>query len=599
MALMTGGQIVVDRLIREGVPYAAGIPGHGCLGLVDALRERRDEIKVIQVRQEMAAVHLADGYFRTSGKPLAVYTSIGPGACNTVIGVATAYVDSSAVLVLCGDTHTHMMGKGVLQEIERRRDSDFAPILAPVTKRSWRAEEARQLPSIMRRAFIEMTTGRYGPVMVSLPMNVQCDAADVSGDGPLPPHNAPAADSDALAVAARLLMDAKRPVILVGGGVRYARAEGELLAVAEHVGAAVVTTLPAKDCFPNDHPLYAWLTGAKGTTCGIALTRSADVILAVGTRFADETACSYRDGVAFAIPPTKLIHLDIDPVEIGKNYPVEVAVVADAKTGLAGLLNHLQAAEPARPWQESPYANEIASLRSAWASHLAEWEDPSREPMMITSLLRELRAFLDRDAIVAHSSGNVQAQILQEFAFHLPRTQLTTGGFSTMGWAFPAALGAKLAEPDRQVVAVVGDGDFLMTIQELATASQHDIPVVIVVANNCGWLAISDLQMAAYGEDLEYASIFKDRAGRPFDTNLAKVAESFGAHAERITRADQVRPALERAFASGKVAVVEAMTATDFPQSGSPAVGWWDVPVPAHWKDKRAAYDAAVREERL
>ena len=599
MALMTGGQIVVDRLIREGVPYVAGIPGHGCLGLVDAFRERRDEIKVIQVRQEMSGVHLADGYFRVTGKPLAVYTSIGPGACNTVIGVATAYVDSSAVLVLCGDTHTHMMGKGVLQEIERRHDSDFARILAPVTKRYWRAEEARQLPSIMRRAFLEMTGGRHGPVMVSLPMNVQCDAAEVS-DEPLTPRQAPPeANGEALADAAKLLMNAKRPVILVGGGVKYAGAEAELRAVAERVSAAVITTLPAKDCFPNDHPLYAWLTGAKGTSCGMELGRKADVMLAVGTRFADETACSYRDGIAFSIPRTKLIHMDIDAGEIGKNYPADVPIVADAKAGLAGLARALEAGGPRRPWQEGDYAKEIVSLREAWARRLAEWEDPDREPMMITTLLRELRAFLDRDAIVAHSSGNVQAQILQEFPFYEPGTQLTTGGFSTMGWAFPAALGAKLAAPDRQVVAAVGDGDFLMTMQELATAVQHEIPVVVVVANNCGWLAISDLQMAAYGEDLEYGSIFKDRDGKPFDTNFAEIAKGFGAHGERITRGDEVGPALERAFASGKPAVVEAMTAVEFPESGSPAVGWWDVPIPAHMKEKRARYDAAVREERL
>ncbi|MFH0966030.1 MAG: thiamine pyrophosphate-binding protein [Planctomycetota bacterium] len=599
MPRLTGGQIIVDHLVRENVPYAVGIPGHGCLGLVDALRERRKDIRVIQVRQELAGVHLADGYFRTAGKPLAVFTSIGPGACNTVIGVATAYVDSSAVLVLTGDTHTHMMGKGVLQEIERRHDSDFARILSPVTKRYWRATSAAQLPTIMRRAFAEMLTGRHGPALVSLPMDVQCDSADVTVRPGKRSDVLPSPDRKAIACAARTLARAKRPVILAGGGVRYARAHIELRALAEEAQAAVVTTLPAKDCFPNDHPLYGWLTGSKGTSVGLALTRKADVILAVGVRFADETACSYRHGASFSIPPTKLIQIDIDPREIGKNYPVDAPIVADAKAGLAALLDELRPLHRSPAAERKRYVAEIDRRRNAWQKDLARWEKPHRKPMMITSLLRQTRAFLSRDTIIAYSSGNTQAQILQEFPFYEPLTSLTTGGFSTMGWAFPAALGAKLARPDKPVIAIVGDGDFLMTIQELATAVQYDIPIVVIVANNSGWVAISDLQMAAYGLDREYASVFRDSAGSPFTSDIAKIAQAFGAHAERITAAAEVPGALERAFRSGKVSVIEAMTALDYPETGSPAVGWWDVPVPTYLRQRRRAYEAAKKEERL
>jgi len=597
---LTGGQMVAEYLAREGVPYLVGIPGHGCLGLVDAFLGRED-IKILQVRQETAAVHLADGYFRASGKPLAVFTSIGPGATNTAIGLATAYVDSTAVIVFTGDTHTYMFGKGVLQEIERLRDSNFTSVLRPVTKRSWLATEGRQLPSILRRAFLTMLSGRRGPVHISLPMNVQADAAEVllpeavSGNLPAPPQP----DDAAVQRALSLLGGAQRPVILAGGGVGAAGAWAELRSLAELLGAAVVTTLQAKDVFPNDHPLYGWLTGAKGTSCGIELCTEADVLLAVGCRFADETASSYVPGQALNIPPTRLIQVDIDPAEIGKNYPVQVGIVGDAKATLAALCRCADESGLRREWEGSPYAQHIASRRQAWLEHVARWTDDSREPMMISSLLRRLRRFLDRDAIVVSSSGNTQAQILQEFPFYEPRTNITTGGFSTMGFAFPAALGAKLARPQRQVVAVVGDGDFLMSIQELATAVQHGIPVVTVIANNCGWLSIRDLQADVYGPERALAVEFVDGQGQPCTPHFANIAREFGAYGERISNADQVQPALERAFASGQPAVIEAMVNRQYPYSGGPAQGWWDVPVPTYLAERRAEYERVRAQERL
>lgn len=598
---LTGGEIIAEYLIREGVPYVVGIPGHGCLGLVDAFLARQDRIGMLQVRQEMSAVHLADGYYRTSGRPLAVYTSIGPGAINTAIGVATAYVDSTAVLVLTGDTHTHMLGKGILQEIERRQDSSFSRILEPITKRAWVATDPGQLPSILHRAFNEMLTGRQGPVLVSLPMDVQCDSAEVELPEPVRrrPAGRPPGDAAEIERAARLMMEAERPVILAGGGINAAEAWDELRGVAEWTGAAVVTTFQGKGVFPNDHPLSGWLTGSKGTACGIRLCTTADVLLAVGCRFADETASSYLPGKAFNIPPTRLIHIDIDPGEIGKNYPVEVGIVGDAGASLRALLACLQANYPRRQYEDTDYYREIQRLRQEWAEHLERWADDRREPVMISSLLKHLRRFLDRGAIVASSSGNTQAQILQEFPFYEPRTHLTTGGFSTMGFALPAALGARLARPDRQVVAVVGDGDFMMTMQELATAVQYGLPVVVVIANNSGWISIKDLQMEVYGPDRALSTEFLDRQGQPYTPNFAEVARAFGAHGERISRADEVEPALERAFASGRPAVVEAIVNREHPYSGSPAQGWWDVPVPAYLEERRAEYERLRSQERL
>ncbi len=598
---LTGGEIVAEYLIREGVPYVVGIPGHGCLGLVDAFVARQDRIRMLQVRQEMSAVHLADGYFRMTGRPLAAYTSIGPGAINTAVGVATAYVDSTAVLVLTGDTHTHMFGKGVLQEIERRHDSGFSRLLEPITKRYWLATDASQLPSVLHRAFNEMLTGRRGPIVVSLPMDVQCGSAEVELPEPerRRPAGRPAADAADIERAATLLAQAQRPVIVAGGGVAASEARAELREVAERVGAAVVTTFQAKDVFPGDHPLYGWLTGSKGTTCGIQLCTSADVLLAVGCRFADETASSYLPGKAFSIPPTRLIHIDIDGGEIGKNYPVEVGIVGDARASLRQLLACLQSDHPRREYEGSSYHQDIQRVRQEWLDHLERWADDSREPMMISSLLKHARRFLDRDAVVVSSSGNTQAQVLQEFPFYEPRTHLTTGGFSTMGFSLPAALGAKLAKPDKQVVAIVGDGDFMMTMQEMATAVQYGLPVVVIVANNSGWLSIRDLQTDAYGSDRVLNTDFLDRDGNPYSPNFAEVARAFGAHGERISRADEVEPALERAFASGKPAVVEALVSREYPYTGSPAQGWWDVPVPTYLTERRAQYDRLRAQERL
>ena len=596
MVRMTGGEIVAEYLIREGVPYVVGIPGHGCLGLVDAFRKRRDELQVIQVRHEQAAVHLADGYYRVRREPLAVFTSIGPGAVNTAVGVATAYVDSMAVLVLTSNVHTHMKGRGVLQEIERSRWGDFPRILEPIVKRYWAVDRVDQLPRVLPRAFNLMLTGRPGPVLIDLPMDVQCDAAEVDLETLIPrrPEGRVLGDPKQIEAAAELLDQARRPVILAGGGVVASGAFEELRALAEHLGAAVITTMMGKSAFPEDHPLYCWHAGSKGTTVGNAIARSADVLLAVGCRFADETTCSYRHGVAFSIPPTKLIQVDIDPHEIGKNYPVEVGIVGDARAVLSQLLKALG---PARDYKSSDYFAEIQRLKAEWLAQLHPLRESDRYPVIISRVLRELEESIAEDTIVVSSSGNAQAQVFQEMAFRRPGAYISTGGFSTMGWSLPAAMGCKLAAPDRSVVAVLGDGDFLMTVQELTTAVQYRIPVVCLVLNNAGWQAITDLQLAAYGAGHDYATQF-NVGGEGFTPNLADVARAFGAHGERVTKAEEVKPALERAFESGGPAVVEVMVNRDFPHSGGLTAGWWDVPVPAYLTEQRARYERERAEER-
>lgn len=597
----TASEFIAETLIREGVPYVIGIPGHGNLPLVDAFRRHQDKLKHIMPRHEQAAVHMADGYYRVKGEPLAVYTSIGAGASNTPIGLATAYVDSIPLLLLVGETHTYMRGVGVLQEIERQTWSGLPRMFEPVVKRLWHLDEAGQLPRALGQAFNAMLTGRPGPVVITLPMDVQAEPVGepVSVNSrERRPHQRPAGDPAAVRQAVELLREAKRPVIVVGGGVTLSRAEAEVLALAEHIGAAVVATMQGKGSFPEDHPLYAWPMGTNATTSGNHFTREADVLLAVGVRFADKATCSYVPGESFNIPPTKLIHIDIDPQEIGKNYPVEVGIVGDARAVLAALNEELRRTVPPVDWRQSPYTAEIKEKVAEWFASVAPLRDSDKDPVTMGRALKEIRRVLPPEAIILTSSGNVQAQVFQEMAFSKPRTYISAGGFSTMGWAYPAALGAKLAAPDVPVVALVGDGDFLMTFQEIATAVQYDIPAVAVVLNNQGWQAIRDLQQIAFGPETTFGTMF-EKNDAPLTPHIADAAAAFGAHAVRISRPDEVAPALSEALASGRPAVVEIMVDMEFGTSGGQAPGWWDVPIPGHFPEKRAEYERQRRKERL
>ena len=605
MVKYTGSEIIAKYLIKEGVKYVLGIPGHGCLPLVDAFYKNRDQLTLIQPKQEMAAVHMAIGYYRVTGQPLCVFTSIGPGAINTAIGLADAYVDSFPVLVLSGDTHTHMRGKGVLQEIERTKDSDMPRILEPIVKRSWQVNDVTQLPTIMQRAFNRMLTGRRGPVHLDLPMDVQAKAIDTEIPDPMERRSTGKilGDPDLIREAVALLKEAKRPVLFLGGGVITADATEEIKKLTEKIGAAVVVTMMGKDAFPNDHELFCWSAGSKGTSVGLKMTSKADVILAVGCRFADETASSYKDGVSFSIPPTKLIQIDIDPHEIGKNYPISVGIYGDAKACLRQILTEL--ADFSKDFKNTDYFREIQEEKKKWFEFLAKHTDDSKVPVMISPVLKEVRKFFNRDAVIVTSSGNVQAQMLQELEFYEPRTCLTAGGFSTMGYSVPAAIGAKLGstdigKPDRQVVALVGDGDFMMTISEISVAVQLGLSnIFFIVLNNHGWIAIKDLQQAAFGEDRGYGTAFENKDGTTYSPDFAKIGEAFGCYAEKISKKDEIIPALERASKSDKPAVIEIEVQREYPYTGSPAMGWWDVPIPEYLTERRRKYEEEMKGERL
>lgn len=591
---VTGGEIIVKKLVEEKIPYIIGIPGHGVLGLFDAIRkeEEKGNIKYLQVKHEQASTSIADGYYRIKGQPLAVFASIGPGTLNLNIGLGTAYADSTPFLAFCGDTHTNMSGVGVLQELERYHDSNILRSIEPLTKRCWRAESANQLPRILNNSFKEMMGGRRGPCAITLPMDVQ---AEYTEKGELLSKQKdfalPGPDAESVEQAIAVMKTAKRPVIFVGGGALYSKAGEKVVALAEKWGAAIVTTLAAKGTVAETHDQYCFHTGSKGTKIGLEITRNADVVLALGTRFADESTCSYRKGIAFNFPDTKLIHVDIDTHEIGKNYTVDVGVISD----VAKFIDAVMEADCDFNVNKA-YLEEIKKLRKDWFDYLATRRAAATEEFTISRLIGAMSEALPDDAIISTSSGNTQAQLFQEYCYKKPYCNLTTGGFSTMGWAVPAAMGAKLAAEDRTVVALVGDGDFMMVIQELSTAAQYNIPVIIVLADNNGWMAIKDLQIDVLGKEYAFGNDF-ERNNATYAPDFKSIAKGFGINAYSANDEASFKDALADAMKQNGPSLIHVPVSARHPYSGGESFGWWDAPVPAYIEGKRKAFEQGVNEE--
>jgi acetolactate synthase-1/2/3 large subunit len=592
---LSGAQILVEYLVREGVPYAAGIPGHGSWTIVDALLDRRDEIRTIQVMHEQSAVHLADGYYRVSGRPMMAFTSIGPGQTNTVIGMATAMSDSTAVMLVTGSAHTYMRGHGLFQEIERRQPAENPRIFEPITKQWFQPSRVDEVPWVVQRAWNQMTSGRPGPVLVDLPMDIQAESADVHV--PVPQEREAAGrvrpPADFVERAAALLRDAKRPVIVAGGGAILADASPEITRLAEALRAAVVTTWNGKGAIDETHELAAQTIGDTASTCGNELAASADVVLAVGMRFTDWSASSYRKGVTFSIPPSKLIQLDIDAREIGKNYPVAVPLLGDAKAGLDDLLAALDGKTGADG--RDAYVEEIERRKKAWFDQLEKLSGSDAQPMTMARAVRETQRATRDDAIVVTGAGLPQGMVKQRWVTRYPRTHITSGSFSTMGFELPAAIGCQLAAPDRQVLAIGGDGSFLQTMQELAAAAMADTAVCMVVLDNSGWISIKGGQDHFMGRSA--ATDFLLPNGDVYRPDYAAIGKAFGIHAEYVERPDEVCDAVARALASRGPSLVHVRVDRDLAVAGPDKTGWWDAPVPEYHAEQREEYLAGLAEE--
>ena len=578
--MKTVGHLIGRALKAYGVPYITGLPGHGNWNLLDAFNDSGSDIPVVQTMHEQAAVHIADAHYRVTGRPIAASTSIGPGAANTIMALANAYCDSTSLLLITGASSTHMRGHGVMQELDRENTPDFTKVTEHVTKRNFDMITADSAPFILHRAFNAMMTGRPGPVHVNIPLDIQSAETDIDVQdlSMRLPTGRQRADSVAVEQAIQLLLKAERPCIVAGGGAITSNASVALKRLVERLGIPVVFTWNGKGALPEDHPMNAGTVGWPGSLTGNTLANEADVVVSLGCKFTDWSASSWRKGVSFSIPHSKLIHVDIDPREIGKNYPVEVGIVGDISLVLedidAGISdNQARGAYKRRAAQHE----RLVKLWDEWDRLMEPRRSYDKIPTTMLTTLRELRQVLPRNGIVTVGSGHPQSSTKQDFPIYEPRTHITPGSYSPMGFALPAAIAAKLAKPETPVVCIIGDGDFMMCMQELATCVAYSIPVVFLVLNNSGFISIRDGQDVLMGRNI--ISEFSRAGTEPYSVQFPALAKSFGLDfATQVQRVDEIGSTIKAALDSGGPALVEVPITRDVSIAAANVVGWWDFP---------------------
>lgn len=574
-----GAAYIADFLIQQKVPYVFGVCGHGILGLLDGLFDRREEIKAISVHHESAAGFMAEAYFRITQKPAATYTSCGPGSTNLIVAVAAAFADSSAMLNITGNVPTQQWNRGPFQETGRYFQGDFISVLRPYVKRSFQPTRADMLPLALRQAFALMTNGRPGPVNIDIPLNVFVEAVDESAaqrdnEWPMAEYARPAADPAAVDEALRLLQSAQRPVIVAGHGVELSGAEPELLVFAEAFKIPVATTPFGKGVFDPRHSLSLGTTGRNGSYPANAACRNADVILALGTRFDDRATSAWLPGFTYNIPPTKLIHVDIDAAEIGRNFRPELGIVSDAKLLLQQLL-----AGPRQVNHHDAWLERIAGWRKRWDAATLPPRTSDAIPIRPERAVADLRKVVPPDGIVLCDVGVHHNWLVAEYEAWKPRTFLQTWGFASMGFAVAGSIGAKLAAPDQPVVSLCGDGAFMMNASAVLTAVEYQIPVVWVVWNNFGYCSIRDQQSGYFGKGREIAVSFTDANGKLFSADYAMMARSMGAVGQTVEKPADLAPQLEAAIRSGRPTVLDVRIDREVRPL---ATGSWDLPPKPH-----------------
>jgi len=527
---MTGAEIVIECLRREGVKHIFGLPGGVVLGLFDLLYDCKD-IKLILVRHEQGAVHAADGYARCTGRPGVVLVTSGPGATNTVTGIATAYMDSIPLVVFTGQVPTALIGNDAFQE------ADIVGITRPCTKHNFLVKDTADLAQIIREAFYIASTGRPGPVLIDLPRDVTGGKAefrwpekvDIRGYKPTYEGN-----RWMIAQAAQFIQRSVRPVIIAGGGVISSNAHKELRELAELCQIPVITTLMGIGCFPRTHKLSLGMPGMHGTYYANKAIQEADLIVALGIRF-DDRVTGRTD--AFA-PHARIVHVDIDPTSIRKNVRVDVPVVGDVKRVLV-VLNKMLGEEKKAQW---------GAIRKAWLKQIEQWKrnfplryEQSQEVIKPQYVVEEIYRLTKGDAIITTEVGQNQMWAAQFYKFDKPRTFLSSGGLGTMGYGFPAAIGAQIANPDKLVIDIAGDGSIQMNIQELATAVVHNLPVKVAILNNQYLGMVRQWQELFFRERYSYTYL-------DVVPDFVKVAEAYGAVGLRATRPSEVVPVLKEAF---------------------------------------------------
>ncbi|MDL1970546.1 MAG: biosynthetic-type acetolactate synthase large subunit [Candidatus Desulfofervidaceae bacterium] len=528
---LTGAQIVVESLLKENVDVVFGLPGGAIIDVYDVLYD--SPIRHILVRHEQGAVHMADGYARATGKVGVAIVTSGPGATNTVTGIATAYMDSIPIVVITGQVPTKLIGNDAFQEV------DIVGITRPCTKHNFLVKDVKNLARIIKEAFYIARTGRPGPVLIDLPKDVQQGKAEfeypekVNLRGYKPTYHA---NVKQIKRAAQLLAKAKRPVIYAGGGVIYSEgASEELKKLAEIYYMPVTNTLMGLGSFPGNHSLWLGMLGMHGTYRANMAISSCDVMLAIGARFDDRVTGKLDE---FA-PEAKIIHIDIDPSSISKNVRVDIPIVGDCHDALQKIFKAMKEIEGVE-WEKK---------HQDWLEQINEWkkqdalaykQDPDGpiKPQFVVEKLYELTK---GEAIVSTEVGQNQMWAAQYFKFKRPRTLLTSGGLGTMGYGLPAAIGAQVAFPDKLVLDIAGDGSIQMNIQELATAVGNRLPVKVAILNN-GYLG-----MVRQWQQLFYKRRYS-QTSLEHSPDFVKLAEAYGAVGLRATKPDEVEPVIKKAL---------------------------------------------------
>jgi len=543
MEWTTGAEILVENLVWEGVDTIFGYPGGAVLHIYDELWRARERITHYLVRHEQGAVHMAEGYARATGRVGVVLVTSGPGATNAVTGIANAYMDSTPLVVITGQVPKHLIGTDAFQEV------DTVGITRPCVKHNYLVRDARDLAGIVREAFYLARSGRPGPVVIDIPKDVSAARANHSRLDHVgfpfstepPPLNRKAAEQ-----AFTAMLNAKRPVLYVGGGIVNSGSDEPLLRFAEALRLPVAPTLMGLGGFPSAHPFCLGMLGMHGTYAANMAVAECDLLVALGVRFDDRVTGK----LATFAPQARVIHVDIDPANIGKNVAPALALAADVKQALAEFLSLAQ------DQGEEKLQQSVAS-REPWWDRIRAWQrsqplrySGSQQQIKPQTVIRELHRLTGGDAIVTTDVGQHQMWVAQFYPFTKTRQLITSGGLGTMGFGLPAAMGAQLAFPNKLVVAVVGDGGFQMTNQELATAVQYGVPVKVIVMNN-GYL----------GMVRQWQEMFYDRTYSEVDISVApdfvKLAEAYGAAGFRAQTPAELHDTLAAALAHKGVAVVD------------------------------------------
>lgn len=559
--------LLIRYLEERGVQHVFGLCGHTNIAVLSAMANSK--IHFVNVRHEQISAHAADGYARVTGKASVLLSHLSPGLTNAATGVANAAMDCIPMVVIAGDVPTHYYGKHPHQEVNLHADASQYEIYRPFVKRAWRVDTPELFPEIIEKAFALAESGQPGPVLVDVPMDIFSAKIDTSLFDRLR-HNTksltkPSMDEETAARIVHSLVGAKSPLLYVGGGVALAGATRELEQFVDHLNIPVAHSLMGKGMLRDDHPFTLGMTGFWGTKFINDKCLQADWVLGLGTRFKEVDCSSWYADYTFNFPPSKLIHIDIEPSEIGRNFPTELGVVADLKQALRVLLKVARELYPVG-LKNPELAAEIAAYREEFKASNREMETSDAFPMMPERILADVRAVMPRDAYLTTDVGWNKNGVGQQFPIYTPGTVLTPGGYATMGFGPPAALGVKIARPDKVVISMVGDGGFGQNPAMLATAAAENLAVIWVVMNNNAFGTIAGLQKAHYG--MTYGTTFP-KDGNEYMPHYADIAKAYGVDGVRVRSAADFRPALEAAIASGRPTVIDvAMVNNPTPTSG-------------------------------